>query len=163
MAGAGNRDWFGGEFLLLLGLWTAVVWAAASGWVALADATFVVLLGALVCGLVLRWACGHRDTPPPGLVLALAGLLGWALAAPSLGWDHGLWLGALGQAWAKLWLFQGLLLLPLMGVGPYLLPRFFGSPSSHAFNDSPQPPAGWWPRVGPSRTRRGRVFWLLVS
>ena len=64
-------------------------------------------------------------------------------------------MGSLGQAWAKLWLFQGLLLLPLMGVGPYLLPRFFGWSSSHAFADSLRPPAGWWARVGAA------VFWGL--
>ena len=152
---AGNHRWFGGEFLLLLGLWAGGVGAAASGRVEEADGTYALLLGGLFCGLVLRWACGHRDTPPPGFVLALAGLLGGTLAAGSLAWEHGLWLGALGQAWAKLWLFQGMLLLPLMGVGPYLLPRFFGLASSHSFDDSPRPPAGWWPRVGAA------VFWGL--
>lgn len=145
---AGNRGWFGGEFLLLLGLWGGVVWGAASGQVAVADGTFAILLGVLLSGLVLRWACGNRDTPPPGFVLALAGLLGGVLAAGSLAWEHGLWLGSFGQTCAKLWLFQGLLLFPLMGVGPYLLPRFFGWPSSHAFDDSPRPPPGWWARVG---------------
>lgn len=152
---AGNRGWSGGEFVLLLGLWVGVIGCAASGRVAAADGTFTVVLGVLFCGLVLRWACGHRDTPPPGFVLALGGLLGGAVAAGCLAWGQGLWLGLSGQAWAKLWLFQGFLLLPLMGIGPYLLPRFFGLPSSHSFEDSPSPPAGWWPRVGAA------VFWGL--
>lgn len=145
---AGNRGWFGGEFLLLLGLWVGGVWSAATGRVAGADGIFALLLGVLFCGLALRWACGHRDTPPPGFALALSGLFGGAVAAGCLAWEHGLWLGASGQAWAKLWLFQGFLLLPLMGIGPYLLPRFFGVPSSHSFDDSPRPPTGWWTRVG---------------
>lgn len=149
----GNRGWLGAELVVLLGLWGGGVWSAASGRVAVADGIFTVLLGVLFCGLVLRWACGHRDTPPPGFVLALAGLLGGALAAACLAWQHGLWLGVTGQAWAKLWLFQGFLLLPLMGIGPYLLPRFFGLPSSHAFDDSPRPPRGWWRRVGAA------LFW----
>ncbi|MEI7911164.1 MAG: NnrS family protein [Verrucomicrobiota bacterium] len=152
---AGNRGWFGAELLLLLGLWAGVVWSAATGGVVAADGTFAVLLGVLLGGLVLRWLCGNRDTPPPGFALALVGLLGGALAAASLAWEHGTWLGMHGQAWAKLWLFQGLLLLPLMGIGPYLLPRFFGLSSSHAFDDSPRPPAGWWARVGAA------VFWGL--
>jgi uncharacterized protein involved in response to NO len=152
---AGNRPWLGGEFLLLLGLWGGVVGSAAQGRVAAADGTFALLLGALFCGLVLRWAWGHRDTPPPGFVLALTGLLGGALAAGCLSWERGLWLGLHGQTWAKLWLYQGFLLLPLMGIGPYLLPRFFGLPSTHSFDDSPRPPAGWWPRVGSA------VFWGL--
>jgi len=145
---AGNRGWFGAEFLVLLGLWAGGVWSAATGRVAVADGTFALLLGVLFCGLALRWAWGHRDTPPPGFALALSGLLGGAVAAGCLAWEQGLWLGLNGQAWAKLWLFQGFLLLPLMGIGPYLLPRFFGLPSSHSFDDSPRPPTGWWPRVG---------------
>lgn len=145
---AGNRPWFAGEFLLLLGLWAGVVACAASGRVAAADGGFAVLLGVLLCGLVLRWACGNRDTPPPGFVLALSGLLGAAVAAACLGWQHGQGLGVSGLGWAKLGLFQGFVLLPLLGIGPYVLPRFYGQPSSHAFEDAPQPPAGWWPRVG---------------
>ncbi|MEI6653501.1 MAG: NnrS family protein [Verrucomicrobiota bacterium] len=152
---AGNRPWLAGEFLLLLGLWASGVACAATGRVAAADGVFAGLLGVLVCGLGWRWACGNRDTPPPGLVLALGGLLGGAVAAACLAWQHGLWLGASGLAWAKLWLFQGFLLLPVMGIGPYVLPRFFGQPSSHTFEDAPRPPAGWWPRVGSA------LFWGL--
>ncbi len=152
---AGSRGWFGGELLVLLGLWAGVVGLAATGHVAAADGTFSVLLGLLFCGLAWRWAWGNRDTPPPGFVLALTGLLGGAVAAGCLAWEHGQWLGVTGHAWAKLWLFQGFLLLPLMGIGPYFLPRFFGLPSSHAFDDSPSPPSGWWPRAGAA------VFWGL--
>lgn len=144
----GNRRWYAAEFLVLLGLWLAVVANAASGRVAVADGCLAGLVGLLFCGLAGRWVLGHRDTPPPGFVLALAGLLGGAVAAACLAWDGGRWLGLEGLTWAKLWLFQGMLVLPVMGVGPYLLPRFFGHPSRHAFDDSPRPPAGWWPRVG---------------
>lgn len=144
----GNRSWFAWEFLLLLGLWAGVVGSAAAGRVTTADGTFAVMLGVLLCGLVLRWAWGRRDTPPPGFVLAFAGVLGAGVAAGCMARQHGLWLGLSGLTWAKLWLFQGFLLLPLMGIGPYLLPRFFGMPSSHSFEDSPRPPTGWWARVG---------------
>jgi uncharacterized protein involved in response to NO len=149
----GNRRWFALEWLVLLGLWLAVVVQAAVGRVPAADGTFAVLLVVLWLGLVGRWLLGGRDTPPPGFALAMAGLLGAAIAAGCLAWDRGLWLGLIGLTWAKLWLFQGFLLLPLMGIGPYLLPRFFGQPSSHSFDDSPRPPAGWWLRVGSA------VFW----
>ena len=149
----GNRGWFVAELLVLLGLWAGVVGNAALGRVAAADGCFAILLGTLLSGLVGRWARGNRDTPPPGFVLALSGLLGAAIAAGCLAWGHGL--GLAGQGWAKLWLFQGFALFPLMGVGPYLLPRFFGLPSSHSFDDSPSPPAGWWSRVGAG------VFWGL--
>ena len=152
---AGNRRWFGVEFLALLGGWLVVVGNAAAGRLAAADGWFAVLIGLLFCGMAGRWALGNRDTPPPGFVLALAGLLGGAVAAGCLAWDQGHWLGLEGLLWAKLWLFQGFPVLPVMGVGPYLLPRFFGHPSSHAFDDSPRPPAGWWPRVGSA------AFWGL--
>lgn len=152
---AGNRRWFGAEFLLLLGLWLAATIVAARGQVAAGDACFAVLLGCVFIGLAGRWVLGHRDTPPPGFVLALAGLLGGMIAAGCLAWDQGHWMGLEGVTWAKLWLFQGMVVLPVMGVGPYLLPRFFGQPSTHSFDDSPRPPAGWWPRFGSS------VFWGL--
>ena len=152
---AGNRQWFALEWLALLGLWLAVVVNAATGRVPAADGTFAVLLVGLWLGLAGRWAVGRRDTPPPGFALAMAGVLGAAIAAACLAWDGGRWLGLIGVTWAKLWLFQGFLLLPLMGIGPYMLPRFFGHPSSHSFDDSPRPPAGWWPRVGSA------VFWGL--
>lgn len=149
----GNRRWFALEWLALLGLWLGVVINAAQGRVPAADGTFAALLVLLWAGMVGRWVLGGRDTPPPGFALAMAGLLGAAVAAACLSWDQGLWLGLRGLTWAKLWLFQGFLLLPLMGIGPYLLPRFLGQSSSHSFADSPRPPAGWWPRVGSA------VFW----
>jgi hypothetical protein len=139
----------------LLGLWLAAVIHAARGQVAAADGWFAALLGCVFIGLAGRWVLGRRDTPPPGFPLALAGLLGGMIAAACLAWDHGRWLGLEGVTWAKLWLFQGLIVLPVMGVGPYLLPRFFGQPSTHSFDDSPTPPAGWWPRAGSA------VFWGL--
>ncbi|MBN8458267.1 MAG: NnrS family protein [Verrucomicrobia bacterium] len=156
----GNRHWTGAELLALLGLWAATAVNAAKGRVPEADGFFAALVGTLFLTMAGRWLLGRRDTPPPGFVLALAGLLGGAAAAGCLAWERGLWLGLEGLTWAKLWYFQGFLALPVMGVGPYLLPRFFGQPSSHSFDESPRPPAGWWPRVGSS------VFWglhLVVS
>lgn len=137
----GNRSWFGGEFVALLLLWFLTIASHASGNVAAGDAAFSGLLGVLFLGMAGRWISGNKDTPPPGFVLAFAGILGaavaaWALSRPGL--------SQVQTQWARLWLFQGFTLLPLMGIGPYLLPRFFGMPSSHAFDDSPTPPAGWW-------------------
>lgn len=137
----GNRTWFGGEFIALLVLWFLAVSSHASGRVAAGDAAFSALLGVLFLGMAGRWISGNRDTPPPGFILAFAGISGaaaaaWFLSRPGL--------SAAQTQWAKLWLFQGFPLLPLMGIGPYLLPRFFGMESSHSFDDSPTPPPGWW-------------------
>jgi uncharacterized protein involved in response to NO len=142
---AGNRAWFGGEFCALLLLWTLAVASHAAGQVAAGDSAFRVLMLVLFIGMAGRWISGNRDTPPPGFVLAFAGILGAAVAAGFLAGLPGP--TPLGWQWARLWLFQGFLLLPLMGIGPYLLPRFFGMGSTHSFDDSPRPPAGWWPRA----------------
>ncbi len=141
----GNRTWFGGEFCALLLLWTLAVASHAAGQVAAGDSAFSVMVLTLFIGMAGRWTCGNRDTPPPGFVLAFAGILGAAVAAGFLAWVPSP--TPVQWQWARLWLFQGFLLLPLMGIGPYLLPRFFGMDSTHSFDDSPRPPAGWWPRA----------------
>lgn len=137
----GNHSWFGGEFIALLGLWLLTVGSHAAGHVAAGDAAFSGLLAVLFLGMAGRWITGNRDTPPPGFVLAFAGIIGACVSAFLLSRSG---LGMVQTQWAKLWLFQGFLLFPLMGIGPYLLPRFFGMSSSHSFDDSPTPPAGWW-------------------
>lgn len=150
----GNRSWFGGEFLALLGLWLLMVVSHAMGQVPAGDAAFSGLLTVLVLGMAGRWVFGNKDTPPPGFVLAMLGILGAVVSAWSLSRGG---LSATGYQFARLYLFQGFLLLPMMGIGPYLLPRFFGWPSSHSFDDSPTPPAGWW-----RKTAAASVAGLLV-
>ncbi len=153
---SGNHRWFAGEFLLLLGLWAASVILHLTNRVPMGDATFCVMLAVLFLGMAGRWISGNRDTPPPGFVLAFAGILGSIAAAGLLASGK---LAPWSQPWqfARLWLFQGFLLLPLMGIGPYVLPRFFGMPSSHSFDDSPTPPAGWW-----GKTLKSAATGLLV-
>lgn len=143
---AGNRSWFGLEFLVILALWLTHVANQAAGHVRTGDMVFCVMLLALFTGMAGRWIFGHRDTPPPGFLLAFAGIIGAATASGFLAAQPSPTL----VQWnlARLWLFQGFLLLPLMGIGPYVLPRFFGESSSHSFDDSPHPPAGWWRKAG---------------
>ncbi len=138
----GNRSWSGPEFIAMLLLWSLTVASHSMNRVAAGDAAFSGLLIVLFLGMAGRWIFGNRDTPPPGFVLAFAGILGGAAAAWALSRSPSL--SPLQIQWARIWLFQGFLLLPLMGIAPYLLPRFFGMNSSHSFDDSPTPPAGWW-------------------
>lgn len=141
----GNRTWSAGELLVVAGLWAMVVASHAGNHVAAGDAAFAMMLLALLAGMVRRVIFGHRDTPPPGFILVIAGVLGAALAAGFLGLNRSP--SPVQWQWARLWLFQGFLLLPLMGIGPYLLPRFFGMPSTHSFEDSLTPPSDWWGRA----------------
>ena len=144
---SGSRPWHGWEFCSLLGLWLAALLLHSTGRVGAGDMTFAVMALVLLGGMLTRWFIGNRDVPPPGFVLAVAGVAGAALAAACLSRNHGLWLGEERLKLMKLMLYQGFLLLPLLGIGPFLLPRLFGMPSRHSFEDAKTPPPGWWPRA----------------
>lgn len=141
----GNRPWSRGEFAVFLLLWFLTIASHSTGKVRAGDAAFSAMMLSLLFGMAGRWIFGHRDTPPPGFVLAFAGILGAAIAAGFLASGASMTLE--GWRFARLWLFQGFLLLPVMGIGPYLLPRFFGMKSSHSFDTSATPPEGWWRRA----------------
>ena len=142
---AGNRSWSGPGFCATLALWLVCVVLHSTGRGQWGDFAFAALLLLLFVGMAGRWLIGRGDTPPPGFVLAFAGIAGAAVAAIYLGRAEGM--TPFGWRLARLWLFQGFLLLPLMGIGPYLLPRFFGIASSHSFETSRKPPPGWWRRA----------------
>ncbi len=138
----GNRPWSIAGCLFMLALWSVMMVCHSTNRVNAGDAWFSIMMAVLIAGMIRRWITGNRDTPPPGFVLAFAGVAGAAIAAGFLAWNPGPSI----EAWklARLWLFQGFLLLPLMGIGPYVLPRLCGEASGHSFDDSPGPPAGWW-------------------
>ncbi len=120
----------------------------ASGLTLWGDVVFFCVMGTLVFTLLVR-ALFRNDTPPPafvlvalGMVCALAGSFSQIIAvvAPSIlpGW-----LPPLG----KLMLNQGFLLLPIMGIGAFLLPRFFGLPNRQSLPESLGLPPGWIPKA----------------
>ncbi|MBC8128524.1 MAG: NnrS family protein [Gloeobacteraceae cyanobacterium ES-bin-144] len=141
----GNRHWFSGEFFLLMLMWILTVVSHAINHTSAGDSIFGMMMFSLFISMAGRWVFGRKDIPPPGFALALTGILGAAVAAGFLAWSK----PTMPHAWqfARLWLFQGFLLLPVMGVGPYLIPRFFGMASTHAFDDSITLPAGWWKKA----------------
>lgn len=114
------------------------------GWHVAGDAVMAATLLTFV-GDLLRRARQRDDVPPPAFVLVLSGLLCGVVGAVMLAVE-GLRPPAFGSvlpAVARALLYQGYLLLPIMGVGAFLLPRFFGQPSRQAFPESRQPPPGW--------------------
>lgn len=157
---SGNKPWFGGEFGFLLLLWGLAVASHSRGQVAAGDAAFAGFLTVLFVGLVTRWFLGAGDTPPPGFVLVMGGIVGGAVSAGMLAKG-----GLSAPDWqaARLCLLQGFPLLPVMGIGPYVLPRFFGHPSGHSFDESPTPPKGWMKRAAASAAAGSLVvagfFW----
>lgn len=140
-----SKPWSRMELFSMLTLWISYVLLNSFDQVRIADGVFVVMMLWLIFGLWRRWFVGGCDTPPPGFVLAVMGVLGALVSTIFLVIQPAPSYEAL--KWARLFMFQGFTLLPLMGIGPYLFPRFFGKPSTHAFDESPGPPAGWWPRA----------------
>jgi uncharacterized protein involved in response to NO len=126
----------------------ATVWLQYSGRAMWGDLVFFSVIITLVLLLGVR-TLFRTDTPPPafvlvamGLLSALAGSFGLAVsqAAPGL---MPSWL----MPFAKLLLNQGFVLLPIMGIGAFLLPRFFGLPNRQSFPESLALPPGWKPRA----------------
>jgi len=113
------------------------------------DLVFFCTVFALVLLLGVR-TLFRKDSPPPafvlvamGLLSALAGSFGLAVSQAMPGLMPS-WL----QPFAKLLLNQGFVLLPVMGIGAFLLPRFFGLPNRQSFPESLALPPGWKQRAG---------------
>ena len=129
--------------LLLLVLHLAMVVSFATQHIALGDGLFLVLLS-LLAVLMFRRARHRRDTPPPGFVLVglafLCVFAGTLLAVFQPGGDEA---GAYWVNLQRLLCYQGFVLLPILGIGPFILPRFFGLLSPHDFPESTAPAAAW--------------------
>ncbi|MCC5835036.1 MAG: NnrS family protein [Opitutales bacterium] len=103
----------------------------------LADLAFLALFASFI-GLILSRARHRQDTPPPGFVLVGLGLLSALVGTALFVWTN----ASPGNyqptvyTLARLLLYQGYILLPIMGIGAFLLPRFFGLPSRQNFAES---------------------------
>ena len=140
----GSHPWCRFELLWHLGVALAMMLALALPAVGMADLLAGFWLTGVLLSLGARFFIGRRDVPPPGMPLALLGILGAALSSFVLSADGILTLSPALREFCRLMLFQGFLWLPILGVAPYLLPRFFGVPSPHSFDESKTIPAGWW-------------------
>jgi uncharacterized protein involved in response to NO len=128
--------------VILLGIYSAMLVAYTAGKIVWGDA---LLLGLLVvfASIVIPRALHRKDTPPPGFVLVM---LAWVCVITGA-------VLAILQSRMELDLFwvnlqrllssQGFVLLPILGIGPFLLPRFFGLESTHDFPEMTRPSGAW--------------------
>lgn len=117
--------------------------AFALGSISVGLSCFLVALTSFGWEMARRYL--RRTTlPPPGFVmipLAMAcALFGGVLSLVNQHREvEGFW-----TQLQKLMLYQGFVLLPILGVGPFLFPRFFGATSLHEFPDTGRDiPQGW--------------------
>jgi uncharacterized protein involved in response to NO len=133
-------------FLLLLHLAMVVAFVLQKMFVG--DCLFVALL-LLFVGLMAHRFRLRQDTPPPGFIMVgLAFLCVLAGAVIALFQP---WMEDASAYWVPLQrrlAYQGFVLLPILGIGPFILPRFFGLPSPHDFPDALKPSAAWWRKAG---------------
>lgn len=129
--------------LLLVCLHVATVVAFAAQRILWGDSLFLALL-CVFAALMISRARHRKDTPPPGFVLVglafLSVFAGTALAVLQPGTDE------TASRWItlqRLLSYQGFVLLPILGIGPFILPRFFGLPSPHDFPEALAPPGAW--------------------
>lgn len=129
--------------LMLVWVHLAMVLAFAIGEVLWGDVLFLVLLFGFVSLMAVR-ATQRKDTPPPGFVLV--GLAFVCVAAGAILALAQHFIEAMDDFWIvlqKLLCYQGFVLLPILGIGPFLLPRFFGMESAHDFPEMLSPPPAW--------------------
>lgn len=135
------RAWLSLAFAFAIALGTV---AHLTGATLTGDIFFTVTLLALVATLASRFP-RRKDTPPPAFVLVAGGLLcglagGMIQIAAALRPEV---LPDFAYPLGRLLLHQGYLLLPIMGIGAFLLPRFFGLPNRQNFPESVSLPPGW--------------------
>lgn len=134
------------QVFLLTGLHVAMVSAFATANLFAGDALFLTSLAFFFACVATR-VKSRKDTPPPGFVL-----VGLAFASVIAGTILGL-VGArreLDPSWTlleRLLCYQGFILLPILGIGPFLLPRFFGMPNPHDFPEALVPPRQWFKKA----------------
>jgi uncharacterized protein involved in response to NO len=131
-----------GNVVGLLALYAGMVAAFSVGKILWGDLLLLVLL-LFFLGLAATRAAARKDTPPPGFVLVglawLSVLTGAVLAVVQSRMEQPLFWVNLQRLLSS----QGFVLLPILGIGPFLLPRFFGMESTHDFPEM-QRPSGLW-------------------
>jgi uncharacterized protein involved in response to NO len=150
------------EVFVLLSVYIAMNTLYATARIVYGDASFLLLLIAFGICIGRRFP-SRKDTPPPGFVLVLLGLLcamaGTTLAIMANYSDE----PPARPLLQHLLSYQGFVLLPILGVGAFVLPRFFGLPNPHDLPEAKKPGATWFAKAWPALTAGALIlvsFWL---
>jgi uncharacterized protein involved in response to NO len=138
----------------VIGLLIAIsggVLAHLSNHVILGDSCFLALFAAFALMLLIRVVRLRKDTPPPGFVLVGLGLLSMIIGTSILLWEssRGVFIDPFSFAYKfpRLLAYEAFLTLPVLGIAPFLLPRFFGKTSEHNFPETLAPGPDWKRRM----------------
>lgn len=135
-----------GEVLYLVLLLCLTAGGHLAGNTRLGDGGFLLLLLSFV-GIMRPRFMARKDVPPPGFVLVLMGWSSAVFGTTVLLLATMTPVSAFWYRLASLLLFQGFLLFPILGIGAFLFPRFFGMLNLHDFDESRSLPPGWISRA----------------
>lgn len=133
-----------GEFWTLVGLYLATVVVHIAERPLFGDLLFLALLCFFLSCLARRFV-RRTDMPPPGFALVALGFgnaLGGTILSILGTWKSWPYAFLVGNALLHI----GWVLMLVLGIGAFLLPRFLGLRPNPA-TDSPLPPPGWWPKA----------------
>lgn len=111
------------------------------------DCLFVLLLFTFVTLMGLRFR-ERKDLPPPGFILVAGCILSVLAGAILATIGNFRELSPYTLALQHLLAYQGFVLFPILGIGPFILPRFFGLQSAHDFPELHMPSKQWLQKAG---------------
>ncbi len=131
------------EVLILAGFHLITCVFYAFGKLPYGDGSFLVTLLLLRLFLFKRFS-KRQDMPPPGIILAMAGY-SMAIGGCIIFLLNSVFgLGFNFHRIAQLFLYEGFILCPILGVAPFIFPGFgAGLPNRHNFPESRSPVSAW--------------------
>jgi uncharacterized protein involved in response to NO len=109
------------------------------------DVLFVIFIGLFIFSIGRRFV-RRQDSPPPNFVLVALGLLNGLFGAVLVALSENAVYSVTYRVGAAL-LEQGFVLLPILGVAPFLLPRLLNVAQSNDLPESRKLPPGWIPQA----------------